>query len=270
MPELPEVETMVGDLNRRVRGRAILDVWSDTPFFAKMLRKIKGSKIKQIKRRAKNVLIYTNKNTLLLIHPKMTGHFILSTHSMARQVKYARVIFYLDKKLALVFSDKRRFAKILFDAADNIEKSEYMKGFGPEPLDKNLSLKEFGGIIKRQKRKIKQVLLDQKIIAGIGNIYSDDILWSAGVSPLKPASSLSSEEIKNIFYAMRTILRKSIKLRGSSIRDFKDSSGRAGRYQDVRLVYGRFGENCRRCKNKISKIKVAGRTAHLCEFCQRI
>ena len=112
--------------------------------------------------------------------------------------------------------------------------------------------------------------MDQKAIAGIGNIYSDDILWRAKVSPLKSANKVSETEIKSIFLVMKLILKKSIKLRGSSIRDFKDSSGDVGKYQKVRLVYGRAGEKCRRCQNKIVKIKIGGRSAHFCEFCQRI
>ena len=290
MPEFPEVQTIVNDLNRKIIGRRITGVWFDWPKIIKkpkpkeLEKRIKELKITKIKRRGKNILIYLTENYLLLIHQKMTGHLLYGKWKVEKgKVKsllkgpfqekvndYIRLIFYLDNSFQLALSDLRKFAKVLFGPKEKIENLPELKNLGPEPLERNFTVKKFMSLISPEKRKIKQVLMDQEVIAGIGNIYSDEILWRAKIHPFRRADSLAVNELKSLYRAMRQILRKALKLRGTSISDFRDTGGRSGGYSDVRKVYRREGEPCPRCGSVIKRIKIGGRSAHYCPACQRL
>ncbi|MEK7147064.1 MAG: bifunctional DNA-formamidopyrimidine glycosylase/DNA-(apurinic or apyrimidinic site) lyase [Patescibacteria group bacterium] len=290
MPELPEVQTVVDDLNKKITGKKITGVWFDWPKMFKQPKSrnfaaiIKGLEIKAVKRRGKNILIYLAKNYLLLIHQKMTGHLLigkwnirnkkikpLTPASLKEKVNgYIHLIFKLNNGLMLGLSDLRKFAKVLFGPAEKIETLPDMANLGPDSLDGSLNVKKFKGLISREKRKIKQVLMDQEVIAGIGNIYSDDILWLAKIHPFRPAASLSKDELVRIYKAMRLILKKAVKLRGTSISDFRDTSGKAGGYGSIRLVYQLEGKPCKRCQILIKRVKMGGRSAHFCPKCQKL
>lgn len=306
MPELPEVQTVVNDLNEKIIGRRIRGVWFDTPKIIKKPKpedlrlKIKGLRIQEVKRRGKNILIYlTNltkaknqklktKNFILLIHQKMTGHLLVGKWQIGKvkgqksMVKsllkgplrekvndYIHLIFYLDNGMQLALSDLRKFAKALFGTREEIENLPELQKMGPEPLDPSFKVDKFINLIKFKKRKIKQVLMDPYVIAGIGNIYSDDILWAAKINPVRPADSLKPQELKNLFGAMRQVLKKALRLRGTSISDFRDTAGKVGFYGDKRLVYQREDESCLRCQTKIKRVKIGGRSAHFCPKCQK-
>lgn len=300
MPELPEVQTVVNDLNRKIIGRKIVGVWFDWPKMLKdpldqqknkiahkhikiFEKAIKGKKILQVKRRAKNILIYLSGGLMLLIHQKMTGHFLVGKWQInGKRIiplepkeavvdpynSYIHLIFYLDNGKMLALSDLRKFAKVIFGEVGQIENLSELKRLGPEPLDQKFKFQEFKEIIKKERRKIKQVLMDQKVISGIGNIYSDDILWQAKVHPFKPANKLSEKDLKRIWIAMKNILKKALKLRGTSVSDFRDTSGKKGGYGEARLVYQREGEKCSRCGTIIKRVKIGGRSAHYCPKCQ--
>lgn len=294
MPELPEVQTVVNDLNKKVIGRKIIGVWFDAPKIIKkphpedFSRLMKGSIIEKVKRRGKNILIYLTPNyqlptpNLLLIHQKMTGHLLIGKWKIEnKKIKplepaalkekvndYIHFIFSLDNGWMLGLSDLRKFAKVLFGPAAEIESLPELSKIGPEPLAADFNLGKFQKIINKEKRKIKQVLMDQKVIAGIGNIYSDDILWQAKINPFKSANKLSIKELKNIYKAMKIILKKAVQLRGTSISDFRDTVGKSGGYGNIRLVYQREGESCKRCKAPIKRMKIGGRSAHFCPKCQ--
>ena len=306
MPELPEVQTIVNDLNKKVRGRRIVRVWFDWPKMLKdpldqqknkvahkhvtvFEKAIKKKKILGVKRRAKNILIYLSDSLMMLVHLKMTGHLLVGRWNVKSEKgkeiviplepkevvedpynQYIHLIFYLDDGRMLGYSDVRKFGKVLLGTKDQIENLPELKKLGPEPLDKNFKFPEFSKLIKSEKRKIKQVLLDQEVIAGIGNIYSDDILWKAKVYPLRSADKLSNNELRAVWRAMREILTKAVKLRGTSTSDYRDTSGRKGEYTEERLVYQREGEPCRRCGIKIKRIIVGGRSAHFCPKCQKV
>lgn len=300
MPELPEVQTVVSDLNKKVLNRRIVKVWTDWPksikdpldqsrdkvnrahvkFFEKA---VKGLKILRVKRRAKNILIYLSNDMLLLIHQKMTGHLLVGKWRIVKNKpmpvsppavvndpynRFIHLIFYLDNGSMLALSDLRKFAKVLFGSREEIERLPELVNLGPEPLDKNFKFSQFVGIIHKEKRPIKQVLLDPVVIAGIGNIYSDEILWRAKVYPLKPANSLDNKKLKAVYLAMKEILNKAVKLRGTSTSDFRDTAGLPGSYTDARAVYQREGESCPRCGAPIKRIKIGGRSAHFCPKCQ--
>ncbi len=298
MPELPEVETVVNDLNRRVVGRKIVSVWANwpqilrTPSFPKFRKEIRAQKITRVMRRGKNILFFLigprgKKEYLLLIHLKMTGHPLVGKWRIVRRGgvesavslsrgrlgekinSYIHIIFYLDNGKMIALSDARKFAKIVFGKREEIEKSEHLAKLGREPLDPKLTLNGFSDIVSRGKRKIKQVLMDQERIVGIGNIYADEILWKARVNPLRIAASLRSGELNNIYKSMRRILKRAIKLRGTSFSDFRDTSGRPGFYSEKRLVYGREDKLCLRCGRSIKKVKIGSRSSYFCGHCQQ-
>lgn len=294
MPELPEVQTIVNDLNKKIRGQRITGIWFDAPKLIKKPRpqelekQIKGSKVTAIKRRGKNILIYLDKDKLLLIHQKLTGHLLLGkwkikkTTNNKQQVislfkgsleervnDYIHLILYLDNGWQLALSDLRKFAKVLLASKEEIENLPELKKLGPEPLDKNFTFEKFKKTLRQTQGKIKQVLMDQEVIAGIGNIYSDEILWQAKIHPFKPANHLAGKELKILWLAMRQILKKAVRLRGISTSDYRDTAGKPGAYTRTRLVYQREGEPCQRCQNLIKRIKIGGRSAHFCPKCQK-
>jgi len=258
MPELPEVYTMVKGLKTLI-GRKIKKVWADKPRVLNVLKKVDGRMIESIERRGKNVIFNMDKNLSLLIHPKMTGIFLIN-----KIHPYQRAVLNLLGGDFLTFSDKRRFARIAVFTKSQINQ-EFL-GIGADAL--KISFKDFKNLVSSKKGKIKQVLMDQSVVAGIGNIYADEILWKAKVYPERPSDSLSASEIQEVFKAMGAILKKSIKLRGVSIQDYRDVFGKVGEYQNHRLVYGRAGEKCKRCEAKIERIKISQRSAHFCPKCQ--
>jgi len=303
MPELPEVETIVRDLNREVLNRTFLDVWTDFPkiiklpkSFEEFKKEIKGKKILNIKRRAKNIIFELSENRSrglvkaegrrgcsLLIHQKLTGHLLLGKWKFEKgdwiseisgplledpMNKFLHLIFWLDNGRQLALSDLRKFAKVELLDKKNLEKE--LSSLGPEPLEKDFDFEKFKEqVLKKKKGKIKQVLMDQEVIAGIGNIYSDEILWQAKVHPFKSVSKLLDAELEKIYQAMREILPKAIKLGGESISDFRRISGERGYFDKERKVYRREGQKCERCGTIIKRIKLAGRSAHFCPSCQK-
>ena len=288
MPELPEVETTVRDLKKKILGRTIVEVWSDFPkmikkpeSFEQFKKRIKGKRIEKVWRRGKNILIDLSDNKTLLIHQKLTGHLLLGKWKKEKgkwvsevkgplsedpMNKFLHLIFFLDNKEMLALSDLRKFAKV-----ELVEKKEIQKelsSLGPEPLSKDFTFEKFQEVLKRKKGKIKQVLMDQEVLAGIGNIYSDEILWQAKIHPLKETKTLKKEELRKIYKAMREILAQAIRLGGESISDFRRPSGEKGGFDKMRKVYRRQGERCFRCKTPIKRIKIGGRSAHFCPRCQ--
>jgi len=290
MPELPEVETTVRDLQKNILGRKIEDIWSD---FKKIVKKpknfeqfkkeIKGKKIQKIWRRGKNILFNLSQNKTLLVHQKLTGHLLLGRWELEKKQwkskikgplledsknKFLHLIFFLDNSQMLALSDLRKFAKV--ELLDEEELERELKEIGPEPLKKDFTLDKFKEIFQQARGKIKQILIDQAIVAGIGNIYSDEILWQAKIHPLKKIKQLSDEELKRIYQAMKEILSKAIKLEGESISDFRRISGEKGYFDKERKVYRRENEKCPRCGTIIKRIKLTGRSAHFCPKCQKI
>ncbi|MCX6813026.1 MAG: bifunctional DNA-formamidopyrimidine glycosylase/DNA-(apurinic or apyrimidinic site) lyase [Candidatus Azambacteria bacterium] len=301
MPELPEVETIVRDLNKKVHGEKIADVWTDWPKYFKRSKGgfeefkkiVKGKKIKKIRRLGKNIIFDLSDDKKMLIHQKLTGHLLvghwqiknnkpISTEEgpLTEKVNdYIHAIFWLGKNKMMGFSDLRKFGKILAVDKKDFENLEDVKNIGPDPLTPNFKFTKFRDLMSKKRGPIKKVLMDQDVISGIGNIYSDEILFVAKIHPLKKAEKLGDKELRAIFGAAKKILKKAVKLRGASISDYRDTAGKAGRYTEVRLVYQREGEKCprlrqgfggqaRRCDGVIKRIKIGGRSAHFCPHCQ--
>ncbi|MEK7629988.1 MAG: bifunctional DNA-formamidopyrimidine glycosylase/DNA-(apurinic or apyrimidinic site) lyase [Patescibacteria group bacterium] len=303
MPELPEVETIVQGLNRKLKNRKIVDLWTDWPKYFKLpkgeknfRRCIIGKKIISVERRAKNVLIYLSDNYLMLVHQKMSGHLmvghwqkIVSADNLPenwqgqkwRPVKFSgpftdpmnrfiRLIFYLDDGRMLALSDLRRFAKVLCASKSIIFNLPEIKKLGPEPLDKNFTYKKFREPFFSKGGKIKQLLMDQTFISGIGNIYADEILWASKIHPLRTIASLKEENFRELYRTTQSILKKAVRLRGTSIDDYRDATGQKGDYGKMLLAYHHDGEPCKRCGAIIKRMKIGGRSAHFCPRCQKI
>jgi len=290
VPELPEVETTVRDLQKKVLKRTFVDVWTDSektikkPSSFEMFRKqIKGKKILDVWRRGKNILFELSGNKVLLIHQKLTGHLLLgywmldNGHWKAK-IKgplgeriniYIHLLFTLDNGDQLALSDLRKFAKVQLWEKEEWEKSEEFKNLGPEPLERNFTFQKFKECLRGKKKKIKQVLIDQNVIAGIGNIYSDEILWEAKINSFKETRGLSDDELKRIYKAMKKVLKEAIELKGESISDFRRISGERGFYDKKRKVYRRERKECPRCGTIILRKKIVGRSAHFCPSCQK-
>lgn len=305
MPELPEVETIVRGLNRKIRGRRIVDLWTDWPKYFKLpvgeksfRRHIVGRKISGVERRGKNVLIHLSDDHLLLIHQKMSGHLMVGRWEKANKQKinilgdgwadqqwlprfpggaaadpknrFIRLIFFLDNGEMIALSDLRRFAKALCGSREVIFNLPDLKNLGPEPLARDFNFSGFERLFGGKRGRLKQVLMDPAFIAGIGNIYADEILWVAKIHPLARVEKLKKETLRKIYLAMRFVLKKALKLRGASIDDYRDAFGRRGGYDKVRYVYQREDEPCPRCGTKIQRIKIGGRSACFCPRCQRL
>jgi len=293
MPELPEVETTIRDLKNKVLKGTFLDVWTDFPemiklpkSFEQFKKEIKGKKIEKVWRRGKNIIFDLSDNKILLIHQKLTGHLLYGKWELKKgewqaekgplkddlMNRFLHLIFWLDNGKMLALSDLRKFAKVELLDKETLEKE--LSSFGPEPLDKDFTFEKFKETLnKKEKGKIKQILMDQNIIAGIGNIYSDEILWEAKINPFKEIKKLSDQEMKRIYKAMREILSKAIEVGGESIPDktpgqFRRISGEKGGFDKLRKVYRREGEKCSRCGTIIQRVKIGGRFAHYCPQCQ--
>ena len=305
MPELPEVETTVRDLQKKVLGRTFVDVWTDFPKvikkpanFSQFKKEIKGKRIQRIWRRGKNILFDLSENKTLLIHQKLTGHLLFGRWEKVGDIwqgsigplsekinSYIHLLFTFDTGEMLALSDLRKFAKTELWKSLELEESEGFKNLGPEPLEKNFTFEKFKEVLKekraakgepRQRRgKIKQVLMDQTIIAGIGNIYSDEILWEAKIHPLRRVNHLRNSELKMIYQNIKDVLLRAIQHKGSTIRsnveEFRRPEGLQGEYQEQLNAYYQKGEKkCSRCGGTIQKAKIGSRNAHYCPQCQKL
>ncbi len=293
MPELPEVETIKEDLLAKIKGREILDIfplWEGIVkdiSFADFKKAVISKKIVDINRRAKNLIIAISDKpsaiSYLLIHLKMTGHLLVTSdkYQVASEGKwqsgpkelttdpqnqFIRIIFKLSGGLQLAFSDLRKFGYIKLVNQPELDKA--LSEYGPEPLEKDFTFGVFKERLAGKKGPIKKVLMDQGIIAGIGNIYADEILFEAKVHPMRPADKLTEEDLKNIYKNIPVILNEARNLRGTSTSDFRDTAGKMGNYTYKRRVYQREGESCSVCGGKIERVKLGGRSAHFCPTCQ--
>ena len=302
MPELPEVQTMVDDLQKILPGLKITGIVTDAKnlfrkeSFDEFKKEVVGKKILNVKRIGKNILINLSENKTILVHQKMTGHFLYGKWKMparhasesvaggARwisdesgptkddpQNRFIHLIFDLSNGKQLALSDLRKFAKILLLSTDKLGELEDINDLGPDPTTEDFDFKKFQERLVGKKGKIKTVLMDQTVFAGIGNIYSDEILWLSGIHPLKPASTLSPEELRKIFDSTKKILRKAIEARGTSDSDYRDPYGKKGGYQKMLYVYGLEGEKCQKKDGGIiTRLKVGGRSAHFCPIHQEL
>ena len=283
MPELPEVETTVRGLRKKVLKLVILDVWTDLKtkdprkkdtvanqkYFSVFKKEVKNKKIISVERKAKNILINLSGNKTILIHLKLTGYLFYGNN---KNIDYAHVIFTLSNKKYLILSDMRKFGKITLLNTDEMQQSKHLLNIGPDPLEKSFNLEKLKEVLnKKPNGKIKTVLIDQSIIAGIGNIYSDEILWHAGIHPERKISKIKPEEYKKILKCMKEVLNKGIYFGGDSMSDYKNINGLPGKFQLKHQAYQRTGEKCRKknCKGVIIRKIINNRSAHFCSKHQK-
>ena len=272
MPELPEVQTTISGLKKAqpsILRAEFLNVWTNTekifkkPSFKEFKKKIKNKKIKDIRRRGKNIIFDLSGGYSMLVHLKMTGHFLYDKWEEDPMNRFIRVKFFLNNSKVLALSDLRKFAKIELCKSENLNLN-----LGPEPLSNDFTFNKFKSVLKRG--KIKQILMNQEIIAGIGNIYADEILWQAKVHPEKNVLDLTEEELKLIYSAIKNILEKALKLGGTSVSDYRNIKGGKGFFEKELKAYRRQGKKCFRCGSSIQRKKIAQRSCHFCPTCQKL
>ena|SRR3989344_3695553 len=292
MPELPEVETIKSELDKALKGKVFRGVevlWSKTvePQTEREFgQKIKNKKILKIARRAKVIIFHLSDQTYLAVHLKMTGQLIYKPKKGRLVVgghsnppagrggtdnlpnKYTRLVFNFTDGSQLFFNDLRKFGWICW--LDQAALDVLTSGHGLEPLEKEFTLAALQQILARYpKRKVKQILLDQKLIAGVGNIYADEACFAAHILPIRVTKTLTSREIKDLYHHLIRILKLSISKKGTSSNNYRRSDGSRGNFMSYLKVYGRAKLKCLRCKTLIEKIKFNGRGTQYCPNCQR-
>jgi formamidopyrimidine-DNA glycosylase len=287
MPELPEVQTTVNDMDRTIKGLKVTDVWTDwkkafkSGSFAKFKKDVIGRKFVKARRRAKFVILDLSEGKSILLHQRMSGHLLYGKWEEEKKGKwigvspkpvkkdpknrFIRHIFFLSNGKMLAFSDLRRFGTIALHDTKDLESVKQLKILGPEPLEKSFTFKKFQELSSKKRGRIKPLLMDPTFIVGVGNIYSDEILWQAGIHPLRSISDLDEKELKKLYKAIIIILKRGLKHRGTSIDDYRDLTGDKGSYQNVTKAYHQTGEKCSKKDGGIIKrIKIGGRSAHFC------
>jgi len=267
MPELPEVETIVRQLRRRIKGKTLASMrvhWrrSIEGRHGEFCRRLSGMTIASICRRGKYIGIEGTDGTFFTIHLRMTGKLV--GEPAATDGKHLRVSFLFSDGTKLHFVDARKFGRLRLWPS----KSRSCPGLGPEPLEESAVLAVLSSLSTR--RPIKSVLLDQAVLAGIGNIYADEALFAAGIHPLTPAMALNAGQQQLLARTIPRILKTAIGRRGTTLRNYRTVADQSGENQEHLNVYGRAGQPCFACGSVIEKIRIAGRSSHFCPSCQKL
>ena len=289
MPELPEVEVVKKSLKRNILNLIIKKVKiKDTNLRYKVdkigLSKLIGKKITKIERRSKFLIFEIGKTYRLLVHLGMTGKFFFTDNkdnkfktsfyyflNYKKDQKHDRVVFVLNNKQKLIYNDVRKFGFIKIYSSDSITKSQHLTHLGPEPLEKNWNFSYLKKYVFRRERSIKNILMDQKCVSGLGNIYLNEILFLSRIKPVRQATKLKNFEIEKIIKSSKKILKNSIKLGGSTIKDFSSENGKKGDFQQYFKVYGRENQDCSNidCNSRIIRTVISNRATFFCKDCQK-
>lgn len=288
MPELPEIETVRLGLQKYLVGHRIENIEIKIPkMFVGSARQIIHAKIINIKRIGKGLIIEFDNGYVLAMHFKMTGQLVFRDKNTQNLVlskkvggdilpsKYSHIIFTLDKGAMLYYNDLRRFGWMKVLKKDELMQMPFFKEMGPEPkvgndlAGKELTFDYFKSVLLKSNLAIKVILMDQKKIGGIGNIYANDALFLASVDPRRSAKQITEEEAKKLYEAIFAVINKSLSYGGSSDENFVNALGQDGNYQDHALVYGKQGQKCSKCGSIIEKIQLGGRGTYFCPACQR-
>ncbi len=296
MPELPEVETLRAGLEKLVLDKKIKEVKIlakkiAAPSAVFLEKKLVDKKFEKISRCGKLLIFEIDSDCFFLVHLKMTGQLIyvsknerlLGGHSLTKKNeelnfnnsaggslpnKYTRAIFSFLDNSNLYFNDLRKFGYLKIVDRKDLDKL-LLNNYGPEPGSREFNFNYLKNNLKNKSVSIKAYLLNQKNIAGLGNIYVDESLFLSKIKPIRKASSLKDNEIKNLVLEINKIIKKAIKYQGTTFSDFRDIKGNKGNFSKFLKVYGRSGQGCYECKNNIKKIKLAGRGTHFCDNCQK-
>ncbi len=275
MPELPEVETIKNQLEKKIVGKKIKAVKINLPRLIQgttvkeFEKNVIGAKIKKISRRAKLLIIELSTGYSLVIHLKLTGRIIFRK-KLEKEDEKSHLIYEFADKTILLHHDFRQFGWVKLIKTEDLEKYFQKEGFGPEPLEKDFTLEKFKELLaKKPRQKIKPLLMDQTFIAGVGNVYAQEACWWAKILPTRIVKSLKEKEIEDLYYSLIKILKESIKHRGSSVDAYVDTEGKEGDYFSKLKVYDRENQPCYRCGEKIKKMMLAGRGTYFCLSCQK-
>ena len=275
MPELPEVETIARGLDKRIAGDVIESVWLGSkpePLKSpagKIAATLESSRISGVHRAGKHIVFdlenakvrakaSAHRQAQWIVHLGMTGSLLVCSPE-SELAKHTHAVLRLASGRELRFVDPRRFGRLSV-----IEKFEAP---GAEPLE--IVLEDFATLFRRRKTPIKSALLNQNLLSGVGNIYADEALFRASIRPRRRAASLTHDELRRLYVAVKKVLREAIRMGGSSIADYVDADGEEGFFQLKHRVYGREGESCLACKTSIKRIVIAGRSSHYCPRCQK-
>ena len=278
MPELPEVETIRRDLDKEVTGKRIKTVEvtgmrSIRRHTTKkqFISRLEGKKVLAVDRKGKYLLVKLEGGDFLVIHLGMSGQLLWSKSGKEERAKHTHVVITFATPGQLRFLDPRTFGELFVTTADELDAAvPELAHLGFDPVEQVMSWTQFGELLHARKRKLKDLLMDQKFIAGIGNLYSDEILWTAGLRHDRTSDDLTSQEIRRLSRAMTEVLHDAIKHRGSSLADeqYRDLYGAVGGYASEHNVYDREGQPCHRCRSPIVRLKMGGRSHFFCERCQ--
>lgn len=278
MPELPEVEVVRRDLDREVAGKKIKAVETNGARTvrrhknrAEFAARLEGKRVTGVGRRGKYLLVRLEGGEVLVIHLGMSGQLLRAKSAKQALPKHTHVVITFTQGGQLRFVDPRTFGEMFVTTYDELEHEvDELAHLGLDPLEQTMSWERFGELIASRSTKLKSALMDQTFLAGIGNIYSDEILFEAGLRWDRMTDSLSPEEVRRLYRAMMEILQEAVKHRGSSLADqqYVDVFGQPGGYQLHHNVYAREGEACRRCRRPIVRQRVGGRSTFFCDTCQ--
>ena len=287
MPELPEVEVVKKSLERKLKNLTIkrVNIHNNKLRYRiniKQFNKIKNQKIISIQRRSKYLLINLSNYLTILVHLGMTGKFFIINNKKKyktsfyytikrKDIKHDHLTFCFAKKIKLIYNDVRKFGFIKIFSSKNVLISSHLSSLGPEPLSSNFNLSYFNKYIFNKKKKIKDLIMDQKFVAGLGNIYCNEVLYLCKINPARPVEKIKKKEIKKIIKFIKIILKQAIQLGGSSIKNFSSTEGQGGNFQQKFNVYGREKATCNRskCLGTIKKVYTSNRSSFFCPKCQR-
>lgn len=273
MPEMPEVEQVRKSLAPHITGRKILQVEIDLPRLIQypdadsFAARLKGAVLTEVGRRGKYLVLHTDTQQKLIVHLRMTGALLAQDSNLAAP-PYAKIRFTLSDGVTMWFTDIRTFGT-LYLVRDGEHFIEGYETLGPEPLSDAFTYAYLTGIAAESRKPIKNFILDQKNIAGLGNIYADECLALSGILPSRPANTLTGEEVAALHKAINSVIAQGIKNRGTTFRDYKDGEGNKGSNQHYLLVYGRGGKPCKKCGATLQTTKIGGRGTVFCANCQR-
>jgi formamidopyrimidine-DNA glycosylase len=275
VPELPETETIARDLDREIRGRLVTEVVVVKPDVlrgatpAELAIRVIGKRVERAWRRAKLVVLDLNSGDRIVVQPRFTGALLLSRGPLPdAEAPYSTLHFRLDDGRDLHYRDIRRLGTVTIMSPERFD--EYSASLGIEPLDPAFTDTHLSGILRGSKQAVKKVLMDQRVVVGIGNIYANEACWRAGIDPSRSARTVTPEEAAALRAGIVGVLTESIAARGTSFRDYRDASGGRGDFERSLAVYGRGGEPCLRCGARLVETHVIdGRTTVLCAGCQR-
>ncbi|HKZ34831.1 MAG TPA: bifunctional DNA-formamidopyrimidine glycosylase/DNA-(apurinic or apyrimidinic site) lyase [Patescibacteria group bacterium] len=272
MPELPEVETVVRQLRKTVVGSKVVKIWHDVP---KLLlpspsfveKHVQGKSITDVQRRAKLVVFSLSDGCFMIVHLKLTGRLLVRKQEDESD-DYVHVVLELDRGGEIRYADIRKFGWLKV-VIGKTELQKIFDGYGPEIMSPDFSFEQFYEQTQKSSRPVKPLLMDQTFLAGIGNMYTDESLFRAGVYPKDKASHLTGEQARRLFDSLQAVLQEAISYGGSSIDAYVDTQGQKGRFTSHLRVYGRQGKPCVVCKTHIRKMTYRGRGTHYCPQCQK-